>query len=146
METTALRFSRGGTGGSDPRLSHRERLRLGRVLPACLCLWLCLGVASEAWLFSAVGVSELTSSNTVRQIDSWDCLLSGGGAGSGNGQKLTGTVLLRLKTVLGLGTGFTGCLLVSGSSDMEERSGVELLLSPAEFREAVVDQPDSVMD
>lgn len=143
MEATALRFSRGGTGGSDPRVSHRERLRLGRVLPGCLCLWLWsgVGVASDPMLFSAGGVS----SDTVRQMDSWDrhC---GGGAGSGNGQKLMGTVLLRLKTVLGLGTGFTGRLLLSESCDMEDRSGVELLLNPAELRVAVALQPDSDMD
>lgn len=79
---------------------------------------------------SGVGVSpEVKPSNTVKQMDSWESLLDGGGAGSGVGQKWTGVVLRRLNTVLGFGTGFTAGLLLSELVNMAPRFGAELFLS-----------------
>lgn len=82
----------GGTGGDGPG-ADRDQLRVG-LLP------------------EPSGPSKL--------MYSWDSLL-GGGSASSSGQKWTGTVLRRLNTVLGLGTGFTvGC--------MAARFGAELFL------------------
>lgn len=126
------RFSLGGTGGNDLPASERDRLRLGLLLSAWLGLRLgvvSLSLRSEVTLSSGVGVSlEVKPSNTVKQMDSWESLLGGGGAGSGVGQKWTGVVLRRLKTVLGFGTGFITGLLLSELVSMAARSGAELFL------------------
>lgn len=82
---------------------------------------------------------EVRPSNTVKQIDSWESLLGGGGAGSNVGQKWTGAVLRRLKTVLGLGTGFTMGLLLSESVSMVARFGTELFLSASKLTGPVSD-------
>ena len=52
---------------------------------------------------------------------SWETLL-------GSGQKWTGTVLRRLKTVLGLGTGFRAAVSPAELLSMAARSGAELFL------------------
>lgn len=89
---------------------------------------------SEVNLSSDVGLSpEVKPSNTLKQMDSWESLLDGGGAGSGVGQKWIGAVLRRLKTVLGLGTGFTTGLLPSESVSMLARFGAELFLNASKF-------------
>ena len=117
MEGRAPRVILGGTGGNNPPASVRDRLRLGLVLPT----WPSLRRSS------GVGVSsEVSPSNTVKQMDSWDSLLGGGGATSGVGQKWMGIVRRRLNTVLGLGTGFTTTLLTSEFVNMAARFGVEL--------------------
>lgn len=127
------RFSLGGTGGNSPPASDRDLLRPGLVLSVWLDLRLgeaALSLRSEVKLLSAAGASpELRPSNTVKQMDSWESLLGRGGAGSGVGQKWTGVVLRRLKTVLGLGTGFTATLLLSEFVSMAARSGAELFLN-----------------
>lgn len=88
-----------------------------------------MSLRSEVKALSAVGMSaELRLSSTVRQMDSWDSLLGRGGAGSGVGVNWMGAVLRRLKTVLGLGTGFTVGLLPSEFASMAVRSGAELFL------------------
>lgn len=76
---------------------------------------------------------EVKPSNTVKQMDSWESLLGRGGAGSGVGQKWMGAVLRRLKTVLGLGTGFTTGLLLSELVSMAARSGAELFLDASKL-------------
>lgn len=122
------RFSLGGTGGNNP-VSDKDKLRLGLGLS-----WLALRLAdfslrSEVNLLAGVGVStEFRPSITVKQMDSWESLLGGGGAGSGVGQKWTGAVRRRLKTVLGLGTGFITVLLDSEFVSMAARFGAELFL------------------
>lgn len=81
-----------------------------------------------------MGVSpEVKPSNTVKQMDSWDSLLAVGGAGSDVGQKWTGAVLRRLKTVLGLGTGFTRDLLPAELVSMAVRFGAELFLNASKL-------------
>lgn len=83
---------------------------------------------------SGVGVStEVRPSNSVKQMDSWESLLCGGGAGSNLGQKWTGAVLRRLKTVLGLGTGFATGLVLSESVNMAVMDGVELFPTASKF-------------
>lgn len=131
------RFSLGGTGGNNPPASVKDKLRLGFFLSAWLSLRLGvvdLSLTSEVNLLSGVAVSpEVKSSNTVKQMDSWESLLGGGGAGSGVGQKWTGAVLRRLKTVLGLGTGFTTGLLLSALVSMAARFGAELFLNASKL-------------
>lgn len=126
-----MRFSLGGTGGNPP-VSDRDLLRPFPVLSPWLDLRLgdgALSLRSEVKALSAVGMSaELRFSSTVRQMDSWDNLLGRGGAGSGVGVNWMGAVLRRLKTVLGLGTGFTVGLLPSEFASMAVRSGAELFL------------------
>lgn len=125
------RFSLGGTGGNNLPASDRDKLRLGFLLRARLGLRLDVVVQS---LGSEVNLSpEVRPSNTVKQMDSWESLLGGGGAGSGVGQKWTGAVLRRLKTVLGLGTGFTAGLLPSELVNMAARFGAELFLNASKF-------------
>lgn len=123
----AARFSLEGTGGNSPPASDRDKLRLGLVLVTWLSLL--VGVV-DFWLRSEGASPDVKSSNTVKHMESWDSLLGGGGAGSGVGQKLMGVVLRRLKTVLGLGTGFTTALLPLDSElvNMAARSGDELFL------------------
>lgn len=85
-------------------------------------------------MLSVVGMSpEVKPSNTVKQMDSWDSLLGVGGAGSDVGQKLMGAVLRRLKTVLGLGTGFTTDLPQSELVSMAVRFGTELFLNASKL-------------
>lgn len=131
------RFILGGTGGNDPPASDRDKLRLGLLLSAWLGLWLGvvdLSLRSEVNWSSRVGVSlEVKSSNTVKQMESWESLLAGGGAGSGVGQKWMGAVLRRLKTVLGLGTGFTTGLLLPELVSMAARFGAELFLNASKL-------------
>lgn len=89
-----------------------------------------MSLGSEVSLSVGVDVSpELKPSNTVKQMDSWESLLGRGGAGSGVGQNWMGAVLRRLKTVLGLGTGFTAGLLLSALVSMAARFGAELFLN-----------------
>lgn len=127
------RFSLGGTGGNDPPASDRDKLRLGLLLSAWLGLRLGvvdLSLRSEVTLSSGVGVSpEVKPSKTVKQMDSWESLLGRGGTGSGVGQNWMGAVLRRLKTVLGLGTGFITGLLLSELVSMAARFGAELFLN-----------------
>lgn len=127
------RFSLGGTGGKNPPASDRDKLRLGFLLSVWFSFRLGVvefSLRSEVNLLSGVGVSpEVKPSNTVKQMDSWESLLDGGGAGSGVGQKWTGVVLRRLNTVLGFGTGFTAGLLLSELVNMAPRFGTELFLS-----------------
>lgn len=81
MEGETPWFSLGGTGGTNPPASDRDRLRLSRIPSAWLSLW--LGVVD---LFSGVGLSpEVKLSNTVKQMDSCESLLGVGGAESGVG-------------------------------------------------------------
>lgn len=94
-EAAGPRLDLGGTGGTDPTASDRERLRLGRVLPTWLGLRPSVGVACE-----------VRPSSTVKQMDSWESLRSAGAAASDAALNWTGAVLRRLKTVLGLGMGF----------------------------------------
>lgn len=124
------RFSLGGTGGNDPPTeSDSEELRRG-----LLSAWLGLRLAAlEADLSPAaeVGVSpEFKPSRIVKQMDSWESLLGGGGTGSGAEQeKWIGVVLRRLKTVLGLGTGFTtawASVEPTEFANMAPRFGAEL--------------------
>lgn len=121
------RFSLGGTGGSDRPASDRDELRLG--------LWLVdLLPSTEVNLSSDVGVSpEVKSSSTEKQMDSWESLLDGDGAESGAGQKWMGAVRRRLKTVLGLGTGFAAGLPASELVSMARRFGAELFLKASKF-------------
>lgn len=139
MAGGAPRFILGGTGGTTPPASVRDKLRLGLLLPA----WLdrrqgVVDMRSEE--SAAVGVSlEGRPSNTVKQMDSWESLLGGGGAGSGVGQKWTGAVLRRLKTVLGLGTGFTAGRLLSELVSMVARFGTELFRNTSKLTDPVSD-------
>lgn len=139
MAGGAPRFILGGTGGTPPPASVRDKLRLGLLLPA----WLdrrqgVVDMRSEK--SATVGVSpEDRPSNTVKQMDSWESLLGGGGAGSGVGQKWTGAVLRRLKTVLGLGTGFTAGRLLSEPVSMVARFGTELFLNTSKLTDPVSD-------
>lgn len=141
MAGGAPRFILGGTGGTPPPASVRDKLRLGLLLPA----WLdrrqgVVDMRSEK--SATVGVSpepEDRPSNTVKQMDSWESLLGGGGAGSGVGQKWTGAVLRRLKTVLGLGTGFTAGRLLSELVSMVARFGTELFLNTSKLTAPVSD-------
>lgn len=125
------RFSLGGTGGNERPASDRDKLRLGLLLSAWYDLrrgGVVLSLGSEVTL--SAGVSpELKPSNTVKQMDSWESLLGRGGAASAVGQKWMGAVLRRLKTVLGLGTGFTAGLLLSALVSMAARFGAELFLN-----------------
>lgn len=127
------RFSLGGTGGNAPSESGSDKLRLGLVS----WLGLRLGADTDLSLQLEVGVSpEFKPSRIVKQMDSWESRLGGGGTGSGVEQeKWIGVVLRRLKTVLGLGTGFTtvfGVLLLLASAEptefvsMAARFGAEL--------------------
>lgn len=129
------RFSLGGTGGSDPPASDRDKLRLGLLLSALLSLRLGvvnLSLRLEVSLSSGVGLSpEDKPSNRLKQIDSGESLLGGGG--SGVGQKWTGVVLRRLKTVLGLGIGFTSDMLLSELVSMVARFGAELFLNASKL-------------
>lgn len=124
------RFSLGGTGGNNLPASDKDKLRLGLGLS-----WLALRLAefslrSEVNLSAGVDVSpEVRPSMTVKQMDSWESLLGGSGAGSGVGQKWMGAVRRRLKTVLGLGTGFITVLLDSEFVSMAARFGTELFLN-----------------
>lgn len=131
------RFSLGGTGGNNPLASDRDKLRLGLLLSAWLGRRLgvvAVSLRSEVNLSSGVGVSpEVKPSNTVKQMDSWESLLGWGGAGSGIGQKWMGAVLRRLKTVLGLGTGFTTGLLLSELVNIAARFGTELFLNDSKL-------------
>lgn len=137
------RFILGGTGGTTPPASVRDKLRLGLLLPA----WLdrrqgVVDMRSEE--SAAVGVSpEDRPSNTVKQMDSWESLLGGGGADSGVGQKWTGAVLRRLKTVLGLGTGFTAGRLLPELVSMVARFGTELFLNTSKLTDPVSDTAPS---
>lgn len=138
------RFILGGTGGNNLPASDRDKLRLGLLLSAWLGLWLgVVNLSLRSEVPSGVGVSpEVRPSNTVKQIDSWESLLGllgGGGAGSDAGQKWTGAVLRRLKTVLGLGTGFTMGLLLSESVSMMARFGTELFLNASKLTGPVSD-------
>lgn len=135
LEGATPRFSLGGTGGTSPPASDRDQLRPGLVLSTWLGLRLVgLSLRSEVELSSSLGVTpEVRPSNTVKQMDSWESLLGGGGAGSGVGLKWTGAVLRRLKTVLGLGTGFTTVLLLSEFVSMAARFGAELFLNASKF-------------
>lgn len=60
-EAPVLRFSLGGTGGTDPTESERERLRLGLVLPTWLGLLLSedVGAASEVGLLAGLDVASM---------------------------------------------------------------------------------------
>lgn len=129
------RFSLGGTGGNDPPASDRDKLRLGLLLSALLSLQLGMVNLSERLqvnLLLGVGLSpEVKPSNRLKQMDSWESLLGGGGSGAG--QKWTGVVLRRLKTVLGLGTGFASDLLLSELVSMVARFGAELFLNASKL-------------
>lgn len=131
------RFILGGTGGNNPPVSDRDKLRLGLFLSTWLGLRLGVvdwSLTSEVNLSSGVGVSlEVKPSNTVKQMESWESLLGGGSAGSGVGQKWMGAVLRRLKTVLGLGTGFTTGLLLPELVSMAARFGAELFLNASKL-------------
>lgn len=84
-------------------------------------------------LWSDVGVSpEVAPSDTEKKMESWESLLEGGGA-SVVAQKWTGAVLRRLKTVLGLGTGFTKGRLPSRPVNMSARFGAEQFLNASKF-------------
>lgn len=135
------RFILGGTGGNNLPASDRDKLRLGLLLSAWLGLPLgVVNLSLRSEVPSGVGVSpEVRPSNTVKQIDSWESLLGWGGAGSDVGQKWTGAVLRRLKTVLGLGTGFTMGLLLSESVSMAARFGTELFLNGSKLTGPVSD-------
>lgn len=112
-------------------MSDRDELRLALLLSVWFALRpgaVDLSARSEVNLSSGV-----RPSNTVKQMDSWESLLGGGGAGSGVGQKWTGAVLRRLKTVLGLGTGFTTGLLLSEPVSMAARFGAELFLNASKL-------------
>lgn len=127
------RFSLGGTGGSNPPESVRDKLRLARSFSWCALRLAGFWLRSEVNLLAGASVSpELRPSIAVKQIpetDSWESLLGSGGAGSGLGQKWTGVVRRRLKTVLGLGTGFITVLLDSALVSMAARFGAELFLN-----------------
>lgn len=135
-EGRARRWRRGGTGGTAPPVSDRDKLRVGLIFSAWLRFLLgvvILSSRSESDLLLGLGMSlQLNLSNT-KQMDSWESLRGGGGAGSGAGQKLMGAVLRRLKTVLGLGTGFTTALLESEFANIAVRFGAELFLSASKF-------------
>lgn len=111
-------------------MSDKDKLRLGLGLS-----WLALRLAdfslrSVVNLLVGVGMSpEFRPSIRVKQMDSWESLLGGGSAGSGVGQKWMGAVRRRLKTVLGLGTGFITVLLDSEFVSMAARFGAELFLN-----------------
>lgn len=124
-------FILGGTGGNSLPASDRDKLRLGLLLSVWLSLWLgVVNLSLRPKVSSGAGVSpEVNPSNTVKQMDSWESLLGGGGAGSDVGQKWMGAVLRRLKTVLGLGTGFTTGLLLSELVSMAPRFRAELFLN-----------------
>lgn len=147
MAGGTLRFSLGGTGGNNPPASDKDKLRLGFLLSAWLGLRLgVLSLRSEVNLSSVGGVSpEVKPSKTVKQMDSWESLLGGGGAGSGVGQKWMGAVLRRLKTVLGLGTGFTTGLLLSQLVSMAARFGAELFLNASKLTGPVDWQSDATL-
>lgn len=137
------RFSLGGTGGTDPPASDRDKLRLGLVLPTWLCLLL-READSELWSV------DVRASSTLKQMESWESLLGGGTPGSAGGQKWTGVVLRRLKTVLGFGTGFT-IVLLSEFVSMADRLGAELFLNASKLmgpadRWGDPPQPRSVTD
>lgn len=90
-----------------------------------------LSVRSEVLSDAAVS-SEVKPSNKVKQMDSWESLLGGRVMGSCAGQKRTGAVLRRLKTVRGLGTGFTVAMSLSESLCIAARHRVELFLNTSE--------------
>lgn len=148
MKGGTPRFSLGGTGGNNPPASDRDKLRLGLLLSAWLGLRLDvddLSLRSEVNLSSVDTSPEVKPSNTVKQMDSWESLLGGSGAGSGVGQKWMGAVLRRLKTVLGLGTGFTTGLLLSELVSMAPRFGAELFLNASKLTGPVDWRSDTVL-
>ena len=126
-----LVFTLGGTGGNSLPASDRDKLRLGLLRSVWLSrLPAVANLAPRPDGSSGEGVtSDVKPSNTVKQMDSWESLLGGGGASSDVGQKWMGVVLRRLKTVLGLGTGFTTDRLLSELVSMAPKFGAELFLS-----------------